>query len=106
MSPTTAAAIELFLFEKGDWISSEFLCSHFDVSERRLRLLGQGFLISRPQGGYIHRYHATPAEMESYCDTKWKHGLGELRNVKLLRKLYRNRVRPYPVDEAGQPALL
>lgn len=106
MTPPTANSVECWLFDQGGWVSSDHICTRWQICERRLRLLGVGFLISRPGGGYIHRYHATPDELEAYCGPKWAHGVGELKNVKLLRKLYRERRRPYPVDQFNDPILL
>jgi hypothetical protein len=106
VSPATSLSVECWLFEKRSWVTTDSICYRFDISERRLRHLGEGFLVSRPRGGYIHRYHATPAELEAYCGPELAHSRSLRRKIFLIRKLYRERVRPYPVDSTGQPVLL
>jgi hypothetical protein len=104
MSPETSEAIERWLFEQGRrWVSVEEACNRWDISERRLRFLGAGFLVSRQDGGYLHRFHATPAELEAYCGPKQAHAITELKNIKRLRLAYREGRRPgYPADPTGQ----
>lgn len=108
MSPTTSSAIETFLFEKGGWVSSEFLQSHFDVSDRGLRRALAGVAAAGDRG-YIHSYYATRDDVETYCGPKVGHAVTELKNVKRLRMNHRNRYRPAGIaPEAAlvQPELL
>ena len=107
MEDPTASDLETYLLEQQGWISCRWLCTHFDINERRLRYLGAGFLVSRPAGGYIHRDHATPAELEAYCGPKWAHAVTELKNIKLLRRRYHDRrLVAFAVAKAEQPSLL
>ena len=107
MEDATSNMIEVWLFEKGEWVSCGFICSRFDICERRLRFLGAGFLVSRPGGGYIHYAHATEEEMNAYCGPKRAHAIGELRNIQLLRRRRRQGRRPYPIEPAtGQLSIL
>lgn len=107
MEDPTSSDIEAYLLEQRDWVSSRWLEAHFEISDRRLRFLGVGFLVSRPGGGYIHRDHASPAELEAYCGPKWGHAVTELKNVKLLRRRYTDhRLVALAVAKAEPPSLL
>jgi hypothetical protein len=106
MEDPTANDLETYLLEQRDWVSSRWLEAHFEINDRRLRFLGEGFLVSRPGGGYIHRDYATPAELEAYCGPEWARAVSILKKIKLLRRRYTdNRLVALAVAKAP-PSLL
>lgn len=105
MTPATSLNIETFLFDKGAWVSREFLMEFLGVSERELRRALAGVAVAGPRG-YIHCHHAAKDELEAYCGPKWSHAVGELKNLKRLRLNHHNHRRPYPAVATVQPELI
>jgi hypothetical protein len=107
MEDPTASDIETYLREQGGWVSCRWLCAHFEINDRRLRFLGEGFLISRPGGGYIHRDYATPDELEAYCGPEWARAVSILKKIKRLRRQYSDhRIVALAVAKANEGCLL
>lgn len=86
MLVATPSLIETWLFEQGGWVSCDHICTRWDVSDRRLRHLGEGFLVSRNVGGYIHYLNCTPKEFEAWRGPLRSHYFSERKKVNLISK--------------------
>ena len=103
MTPSVAANVERHLYEHGDWLAEESLCSKWDLSERGLRRMLAGVAV-RGEKGWLHVHYATAEEISAYALPKRDHAIGELRNVKLLRFNHRTqRVPPAAIPDADWP---
>ena len=85
-----AQRIEHYLLERTSWVPAADLCRHFDISQRRLRRLGDrpglcsGYAISS-DAGFKHIHCATTAEWLQFKHRIRRHGIGELVRLRDLQ---------------------
>lgn len=103
MTDPTPSDLEAYLLEQSGWVSTQWLMDHFEITDRRIRKLGAGFLVSRPEGGYIHRDYATQQELDSYLAKQDAFAWDIINKNKLIRLSYNPKPRP---TQLIQPALL
>ena len=106
MEDPTSIDLEAYLLEQPDWVSTRWLEAHFEISDRRIRYLGAGFLVSRPSGGYIHRDYATQEELDAYLRRQDCHAWDIIEKNKLMRLSYNPKPRPVKTHGASQPELI
>lgn len=94
MEDPTPHDLETYLLEQPGWVSTPWLEAHFEITDRRIRKLGAGFLVSRPEGGYIHRDYATQEELDAYLRKQDCFAWDIINKNKLIRLSYLPRPRP------------
>jgi hypothetical protein len=103
----TPDLIEAWLWQQGGWVSCDRICERWEVSDRRLRLLGAHFLVSR-NGGYIHYTHATQEEINAWRGPLRSHAVSELRKINTVMRNRREGRLPEGIVPPGatiQPSL-
>lgn len=115
---TLARQIELYLLDKGTWVSVAELCRRFEIRDRQLRADGDrdglldDFAVSSTRGREHGYMHVHCIEREDYLRAKRrlrKHSIRQLRKTKKweqARARQRKGLPPHPVTLEGQILLL